>query len=170
MSRSKYPFKTTKQFEKMYIVNFNKMYAIARSKINDPEIAKNLIHDIFLKLWEKRSSTQIEGKVENYLLGATKKAILQYYRDKIAHQQKIENLVIKGVSNDTSETILLNDLRAQLESSLDTLPEKCKQTFILSRYEGMKNKEIAAELNISLKTVEYHMNRALKHLHKNLDC
>ena len=143
------------------------MYAMTRSKINDQEIAKSLIHDIFMELWEKRHSIQIEGEVEYYLTKATKKAILQYYKEKIAHQQSIENLVLKDKNN--NQTFLLNDLKSQLESSLDTLPYKCKQIFILSRYEGLKDNEIAKELKISLKTVEHNMSRALKHLHKNLN-
>ena len=166
MSNCKSFFKTQKEFEKIYVVNFNNMYALTRSTINDQGIAINLIYHIFIDLWENRHSIQIQDEIENHLIKTTKKAILQYYRDKVAHQQKVENLVLQ---EKTKKTSLLNDLRGQLESSLDKLPQKCKQIFILSRYEGLKNEDIAKDLNIPLKTVEHHISRALKHLHKNLN-
>lgn len=166
MTQRKNFFKTHKEFEKIYVINFNKMYALTRSTINDQGIAANLIYNIFIELWENRHSVQIQSAIEDHLIKTTKKAILKYYKDKVAHQQKVEQLVLKDNSNQTK---LLHDLRDQLESSLDKLPQKCKQIFILSRCEGLKDEDIAKVLNIPLKTVEHQINRALKHLHKNLN-
>jgi len=135
------------------------------------EIAEEIVQDIFIYLWEKRDTINIESSVKNYIFRAVKNKSLNYFKSKYAKISFQENLADKDhpVINDTDSSILYNELSKITKMAIDALPERCALIFRLSRNFNMTYKEIAKNLNISVKTVENQIIKALKRIRKHLD-
>jgi RNA polymerase sigma-70 factor (ECF subfamily) len=145
---------------------FRKYYKIlvlsAIKFVIDKFVAEELVQDLFLSLWQKRKNLSILGSLKNYLLVAIKNRSLNYLKSKYAQKQFVEltelHMEILSEETDTSE------IKEIINKGIERLPEKCKYVFVLSRRAGLSYKEIADELNISIKTVETQMGIALKRL------
>lgn len=154
-------------FDEIFRRYWHGLFRTASSILRDNEIARDMVQEIFTQCWLKRKELEIK-KLSAYLYQATKlKCFEQLRKDKICQEviNRFDNLTF---ANDTEERIHLNELKECFEKSLNEMPEKSLQVFKLSRIENLTNQEIAAQLNISVKTVEYHMTNALKHLKLSL--
>jgi len=157
-------------FEKLFRDYFIPLTAFAKKYVGDIDSAKEIVHDVFVNLWSKRETIDIEKSVKSYLYTSAYNRSLNYIRDK----KKFEtNITVEDNSIHSSEWSFDNDIEAlELEEKINkvisSLPEKCKQVFLMSRFEGLKYHEIAEKLNISIKTVESQMSKALKALRENL--
>ncbi len=157
-------------FEELFKDNFKPLVAFANKYLNDIDSSKDIVHEVFIKLWEKRSLLDLNKSPRSYLYTSVNNRSLNYLRDnKKFSQNKVsyEN-IDTGISNDFSEISETNDIELRINQTLDKLPKKCKTVFMMSRYEDLKYKEIAKELDISIKTVESHISKALKELRKSL--
>jgi len=143
-----------------------RMYKIAFRQLNDEESSLEIVHDIFLSIWNRRKELEI-NKFSNFLLTAMRYQL--YSRAKTAKL----SLVYKAdlVENDnlselnTGETRLQDfELKNELDKYLNQLPERCHEIFNLSRIEHLSNQDIADRLGISKKTVENQLTIALRHL------
>jgi RNA polymerase sigma-70 factor (ECF subfamily) len=157
-------------FKQLFTKHFRELHAYAFSIVKDWDIAEELVQGQFLKLWEKNEWGHIKGSIKSYLYKSVYHDGLNYLR-----RQKIElkyqNSIaysMKNHSNDTAGKLKLNELEQHLQSALNKLPEKCRIIFHLSRFEELKYQEIASQLNISIKTVETHMGKALRILRKEM--
>lgn len=136
----------------------------------DPADAEEVVQDLFIKLWEKRDSIVINTSLPAYLHTAVSNHAINYWKIKKRLPKhpggtaEIENLETAALD----ESIIYEDLEKQLNTLLKKMPEKRRMIFQMSRFENMKNHEIAKELKISIKTVEYNLSRALSFLEKNL--
>ena len=153
------------------LVNFSVQY------IRDPEVARNIVQTIFMKVWEKRQLINEELNIKSYLFTATKNDCLSYLR-----HLRIENRYFETTTAQLSDYQLnyealeqlsfdpvdLENIDRIIRDTVRQLPERCREVFIMSRYEDMRNKEIAEKLNISVKAVEANISRALKALRENL--
>jgi len=159
-----------KQFEELFREYFKPLTAFAKKYINDIDISKGIVHDAFLKLWEKREGVDTSKSVKSYLYTTVYNKSLNYIRDnkKFVNTENKINLFEKSNDWDYSNKMIANEIEAKIIQTLDSLPEKCRQVFIMSRYEELKYREIAEKLKISIKTVETQMSKALKALRKNL--
>ena len=159
-----------KQFEELFREYFKPLTAFAKKYINDIDISKGIVHDAFLKLWEKREDVDTSKSVKSYLYTTVYNKSLNYIRNnkKFVNTEKKINLFEKSNDWDYSNKMIANEIEAKIIQTLDSLPEKCRQVFIMSRYEELKYREIAEKLKISIKTVETQMSKALKALRKNL--
>jgi RNA polymerase sigma-70 factor (ECF subfamily) len=152
---------------------FRKYYAalchFARQFLNDSELAEEVVQDMFVKIWEKRISLNIESSVKHYLFRSVRNQCLnQIQHEKIKKQYASKVLESASQDIDPSHFFLEIDLIQRIEKSIDALPPKRREIFRLSREQGLKYKEIADTLNISIKTVEAQMGLALKHLRHEL--
>ena len=129
----------------------------------------------FVKLWKKQEQNCQINNLTGYLFKMTRNACLDFLRtkkDKLAIETNLEQrqnlLNLYALSNESASVIIEKELHKQIDIGIAQLPEKCRQVFVQSRKDGLKHKEIAEKLNISTKTVENHISKALKHLKVHL--
>ncbi|MEM0940427.1 MAG: sigma-70 family RNA polymerase sigma factor [Bacteroidota bacterium] len=150
--------------------HFKMMFAVAYNQLKDSDIAEGLVHNIFLRLWEKREQyTEVEA-MDRYLVGAVKRAVMEYIRNKSIRSKHIDML---SLLSETTENYVdleyeVNELQERVDQLINKLPHQCQVVYKLSREEGKSNKEISSKLDIAEKTVESHMTKALKYLRSNL--
>ncbi len=131
--------------------------------VKDRAIAEDLAQDTFFKFWNKRNELKIEISIKAYLRKMAVNEALYYLR-KNKKFQKEEVTVLQYVANDDNveEQILHQELEEKIAEAIALLPPRCQEVFKLSRFEELTYKEIAARLDISVKTVENQMGKALK--------
>lgn len=132
--------------------------------LKDKALAEDLAQDTFFKFWEKRETINIQTSLKAYLRRMAVNEALYYLR-KNKKFQKADGVEPSdlGVTTDTVEEQLLHqELEEKIGAAIKTLPPRCQEVFRLSRFEDLSYKEIAAKLEISIKTVENQMGKALK--------
>jgi RNA polymerase sigma-70 factor (family 1) len=146
------------------------LYIFAYKKIGEREEAKDLIHELFLTLWEKREDIHIAGTVPAYLFTVIKNKILDLYKHKKVSQRYLDIFqnYLDTNQNTTDYLIRHNDLSALIEKEIACLPVRMREVFELSRKTNLSRKEIANELNLSEQTVKSHMHHALRILKTKL--
>ena len=141
---------------------YKALLGTAINVLKDVNAAKDATQDVFLQLWKKRASLEIKSSPAAYLKRSTINRALNQIKAKkhfvgeehLEQQQNKETNVIQQLE--------AQDLKAAMQQALDTLPEGCRTIFVMRRLEGMRVKEIAAKLDISPKTVENQLTKALK--------
>lgn len=159
-----------RSFTRLFDTFWEKVYFVCYKNIKSHEDAKELTQNIFKSLWERRNEIRITGNAEHYLMRSAKLQIINYYRDSKIHA-KHHNYFYQSYcdfDNCTENQVHFNQLNAEVDLLIDQLPCQCKMVYEMSRNQHLFNKEIAANLNISLKTVEYHISNARKLLKNNL--
>lgn len=166
-----------KAFETLYFDMQPRLFAFSRKFIDDIEICKDIVQEIFHELWENRQTTRIKTSLKAYLFRVLHNKCLNHIRDR-----KVEDKYISYVDFKLKETELLfynqdwegyksvffQEVLQIFKKSMEELPEGCRQVMLMSRVDGLSNKEIAEKLDISLRTVENQIYRALKILKVNL--
>ncbi len=169
--------KTSKKdlFDLLYNLHYDLLLQIVRQYVPSIEDAEEVLQDVFMKIWYNFEKIDMNKNVTGYLFKITRNTCLDFLRSK-RHALALETNSIQqknllnfhALTNDTASTIIKNELVALINESIESLPEKCRLVFIKSRFEGMKHKQISSELDISNKTVENHISKAIKHLRKSL--
>ncbi len=141
--------------------------------VGQPETAEGIVQNVFLKLWEKRAGLEIAVSLKSYLF----QAVYNSCKNHVAHL-KVKNkhlLFVKTTAdpNDPLSDAIFNNLTykeldVKITEAIERLPAACKTIFKMSRFEGLKYAEIAAQLSISIKTVETQISRALTKLREEL--
>jgi len=138
--------------------------------VKDFETAREIVHDAFITLWEKRATVDADRPVKSYLTTIIFNRCQNHLRDNRKFSTDllaIENLLEHSVSIQT-DFLVEKELSVAIQAAIDELPEKCREIFLLSRYESLKYHEIAERLNLSQKTVEAQMSKALQHMRLKL--
>lgn len=157
-----------KAFKEIYRRYWRRCYGLAFQKTSDKETAQDITQKIFVSLWERRHTLQIE-RLEPYLLSSVRYQVLKTIELRLSKEKFIQNTPPQYPHENTVENnIFLQDLMQALEKALLQLPEKTQEIYRLSRSENLSGKDIAIKLNISEKTVEYHISQALKNLREQL--
>jgi RNA polymerase sigma-70 factor (family 1) len=155
----------TAAFEEIYNRYWDKLFDSAYKRLHQTELCEEMVQDIFTKLWQNRNNITISTGLSNYLYTSIKYNVINHYRKQVLLENHNRlSSVISDKDNSTEESIFLNDLINQINIVVDQLPAKCKSVYQLSRIEHKSNKEIASILNISEKTVEGHLTKALNQL------
>lgn len=135
--------------------------------IKDQDASEDIVQDVFVKMWHKRMELEINTSIKSYLFRAAVNAALNY----IGKARKLEQLEDEEpmyFGNDAGEQLDFEETERNINQAIDGLPPACKTIFVMSRYEEMSYKEIAESLQISIKTVENQMGKALKILREKL--
>ncbi|MDJ1470295.1 RNA polymerase sigma-70 factor [Xanthocytophaga flava] len=151
-------------FNLIYKKYWKKFYRIALYHVKSSEVAKDIIQDLFTSLWVRREDLTITKGLDGYLSSALKYQILNYIRNQSLHQSH-HTLILKqssALSHSTEEQIHFQQVTDAVQDQIQKLPERSREVFELSRNEGRSLKEIAQLLQISPKTVEVHMSKALR--------
>jgi len=131
--------------------------------VNDNEKAKDLVQDVFFELWKKRAQLTINS-LKPYLRRAVVNKGLNYLKANKRFDWGEEAVQSQSLLVQSSPQIQLEtaDLKAIIQKAVTQLPDKCRTIFLLSRYEHYSHKEIASMLDVSTKTIENHLTKALK--------
>jgi RNA polymerase sigma-70 factor (ECF subfamily) len=149
----------------------------ANKFIGDMQVSRDLVQDAFFMLWEKADQLEIKQSPKAYLYQAVKNSCLNYQRHlqiKNTAEAQIGNKIAEleqAIYMDTESpyfSLLEKELEEKINEVIERMPEKCKEVFKLSRFENMKNREIAEHLDISVKMVEKHISKALVILRRDL--
>ncbi len=158
-------------FKILYNRLWEPLYVRAFSILGDKNIAKDIVQDVWISFWERRQEINNDN-IEGYLLRAVRFKVYNEFRNSKYRNKLIEEFVQNYnpllQTNNIEQVIQLKDTEKIILKAVSTLPKKCKEVFELSRFEGLKNDEIAKKLNISKRTVETHISNALKVLKNNV--
>lgn len=151
-------------FKIIYRLHWRRLYDIAFYVTGSEEDAEDIIQDVFSSLWYRREQIQIKTALENYLVRAVKYTAFFYLKVNARNRSvKSSDLTWHSLTGTRSdEAVCYRDLELLMEKILSTLPLKTRKVFSLSRFDGLTYPEIAREMGISIKTVEYHISIALK--------
>lgn len=158
-------------FEDLFKTHFKALHAYAYTIVKDEVIAEEIVQSIFLKLWEKRSNLTIHTSIKAFLYRSVYNESLNYHKhQKVKSSFQQHHVYVRGneLDDDSSNRVQLKELEGQLRHALNKLPEGCRTIFQMSRFEDLKYREIADHLNISIKTVENQMGKALRILRAEL--
>lgn len=154
-------------FTELYNRYWKKMLLVAWNHTKDKTNAEDLVHEVFIALWDRRNESQVEN-VAAFLTTCVKFSIFKYYqKEKKRAALALRNYKFNEVSDDDQKLDALF-LKDYINGVVEQLPEKCKLTFQYSRVDGLTNAEIAEKMNISEKGVEANLTRALKVVRENL--
>lgn len=143
------------------------LFHTAHRILNNTIVAEDIVQDIFVSLWNRKNEAVILN-LKAYLQQATRFAVYQAVREKKHDDAFYNRLALVTADIITDNPLLFKEQQELLSEIINALPEDCKETFRLSREEGMTYKQIAAFLNISEKTVEKRITKSLKHIRKGL--
>lgn len=157
-------------FKVIYNKYFPRLYYFIYEFIHLEDITENIVQDTFATFWEKRSSLKEDTSLSSYLYSIAKNNCLYRLRDQRYSEKlfttSVDNkelaLNLKALESVDTSIVIFQEIEEIIERTLEGLSPQCKKVFILSRFEGMKNREIADELNISQKAVEGNITRSLK--------
>jgi len=156
----------------LFFYKFNsRLCAFANKFLDDPEEAQEVVQDIFVKIWESRDEIDPESSLKSYVFKCVQNLSINRLRRKKVESRytEIYRLVyIDNVEFSAHESLLAKELEAHIIHSINKLPSECRKIFELSRSEGLKYREIAEALHISVKTVETQMSKALRSLRHEL--
>jgi RNA polymerase sigma-70 factor (family 1) len=157
-------------YEALYNKYAGQLYIFTANKLHSKEVAEELVHDVFIRIWEKRAQINIQTNVAGYLFRMMRNEILQYLRGNKHKDLFIEEMITLEVRDNvqTDENIFLKEMETTLLTIIEGLPEKCRQIFIMSRENELTVKEIASQLNIADQTVKNQLTKALSVLRKEL--
>lgn len=157
-------------FKVLFETHYQTLYNYARYNINDEDACHDIIQDVFTYLWDKRHVIEIKQTIKSYLLTSTHNACINYLKKQNTKKHHIsEFLYGTDKSENGYDPIFENALIENLNNIIDDLPPQCREIFRMSRIKGLKHKEIATKLNISTRTVETQIYRALRAIKKNLN-
>ncbi len=152
-------------FKEIYRRYWQTLYAVAYNRLRDQQNSEDAVHDVLSGLWRNRHQSQIND-LGAYLATAVKFRVLENIRKEYLRQDHIKHLASSGPteSHDLSEALHYKRLLQALNEEVQNLPERCRLVFKYSREQNMPIKQIASEMDLSVSTVENHLNRALKRL------
>jgi RNA polymerase sigma-70 factor (ECF subfamily) len=156
-----------KAMDYMFDNYYNALCNHANRVVKDDTAAEDIVQEVMLTIWKKREQITIVSSLKAYLYRCVTNRSLNYLRDKKNHVEEIEDK-FTDVSADIEEKIYFNETHQIIMEQVNKLSPRCRQVFIMNRLEQMKYKEIAAELEISVKTVEHHIAKGLMILRDSL--
>lgn len=145
---------------------YPRLYHFSKSILKIENEIDDILQEVFVKIWLNRQKIGNAETFNAYLFTITKNEVLNLIRSNIRDQTFRDNLFLQsvGVEYQTPNPIEFDEIKTGIDKIVAQLPEKRQQVFILSRTEGLSNKEIAQQLNISEKTVEDHITHAIKYI------
>jgi RNA polymerase sigma-70 factor (ECF subfamily) len=152
-------------FESYYTV----LSVFADKYLKDLEASKEIVQDLFVHLYENRNSLLINSSLQSYLYRSVRNRCLNHLKHQKINKNHLENLQQAKEENDDPESLYREtEFEYRIFQIISGLPPRCREIFIMSRVEGKNNGEIAAIFQISLRTVETQISKALKTLRKSL--
>ena len=162
-----------KAYKCLFEKHFAILCGIAYQYVGDTFLAKSIVSDVILHLWEIRDRLSIEGSLRKYLVISVRNKCLDYLKSERFQKEvsfsseECENKVWES-DNYPLGRLLENELEQKINAALNNLPPECRRVFFKSRFENKKYEMISEELGISVSTVKYHMKNAIRLLYKEV--
>ncbi|MFC3335567.1 RNA polymerase sigma factor [Flavobacterium palustre] len=146
------------------------MFLAAYNLVKDRSVCEDIVQEVFISLWQRRDKIQIKVSLKSYLYTSTVYKVYDHFNKnkKMAKDELFDNFENKIETSNPETKLMHQELISYLDTIVDSLPDKCKEVYKLSRENMLSNKEIAEQLNISQRTVEGHISKALKILKESL--
>lgn len=157
-------------FEEIFRTYYERLCNYANTILNDMDEAEEMVQNAFITVWEKHESLEIHTSLKSYLYRSVHNSCLnrvKHYKVRQIHGEAIKHQA-DILYDDASEDLVGKELEGVINQAIEELPQQCRMVFRLSRFENLSYAEIAEQLNISVKTVENHMVKALKTLREKL--
>ena len=157
-------------FETLFRSFFPGLVLFAQKYVPDRDSATEIVHNVFLNLWEKREKVDTSTSLKSYLFTSVHNRCLNFIRDqkKFDRDETLLERLDSDEFTDASDRLEEMELEQRIYDAIQSLPEKCREVFTLNRFEELKYGEIAVKLDISVKTVETQISKALKILRNKL--
>ena len=159
------------RFREFYQKYHQKVFAFLHHYLPNRELCKDLLQEIFIKIWQKKYHEKKDWEAEGFLFKMSRNKVIDQVRKQTAEARLKNGYQQKSMqrSNTTENKVIFDDYQELAAEAISALPPKRRQVFLLSREQGLSYKEIAERLGISKNTVEIHMVKAMKSLHQHLD-
>ncbi|KAB7726869.1 RNA polymerase sigma-70 factor [Rudanella paleaurantiibacter] len=161
-------------YELLFRRYYNVLCSQAVRLVYSADIAQDVVSEVFLSFWKSQAHLHITTSYRAYLFTAVRNRAYNHLQEEFRRESLLGRAVepladdLTDPQDDPQRQLLLTELYQRIETEIKSLPPQCQRVFLLSRFEGRRQTEIAEELKISNKTVESHINRALTHLRKVL--
>jgi len=161
---------STAAYEHLFTLYHKELCNYLSAITGNPKVAEDIAQQTFIKIWDNREKLQVEdNKLKRYLFKVAYNLFIDVQRKRKKEFKLLEKLRQEAYLDLTDvDTSLFEERLRKVEKEIDNLPEQCKKVFILSKREGLKYREISEQLQISIKTVEVHMAKAMKRLRAQL--
>jgi RNA polymerase sigma-70 factor (ECF subfamily) len=158
----------------IFQVIFNEYYPVltvfAQKYLHDLDLAKEVVQDMFVQLYEKRESLTIQISLKSYLYQSVRNGCLNRIKQEKTHERHHEEIKKTAREQaDLTDQMETSELEQNIYRIISNLPPKCKEIFLLSRQDDLSNREISEKFNISIRTVENQITTALKTLRESID-
>jgi len=155
-------------FESLFNAYCHKLINFSRRYVLEREIAENIVQDVFVNLWTSREKLDPTKSIKTYLFTAVKNNSFKYLRHLKVERAHSERTLDANEEINPEQKTEQKETADKIHLEINKLPEKCREIFTMSKFDKLKYSEIAEILDISVKTVETQMGRALKKLRENL--
>lgn len=151
-------------FEKLFRTHYKPLCTYAWSFLNEKDESEEVVQSVFIRVWDKRNTLFIETSFQAYLYRMVRNACLNVIKHARVKKEHVKHEMAGGetMHEGVTQSLIASELEGRIAEALKKLPEQCRIVFQLSRFEELKYAEIAEQLDISVKTVENHMGKALK--------
>jgi RNA polymerase sigma-70 factor (family 1) len=160
-------------FRRLFEIYFYPLKAHARHYTGSSAIAEDIVQDSFVQLWEIRESFDFDKSVKTWLYQTVHNKCINHikhlhveenFREAIQLKIREAELCMPDFSDQQTDLLADEEFARRLKTAVDSLPDRCREAFLLSRQTGLTNRQIAGEMHISVKAVERNMTRALSYL------
>ena len=153
-------------FEELFRTYFSPLMAFSRKILGNEDDAREVVHQVFINLWEKRTELDLSTPLKSYLFTSVNNRSLNMIRDR--KKFSAEEVPEEAGGWDAESNLEAMELEERISEAIEALPERCREIFKLNRFEGLRYSEIAERLDLSVKTVENQMSKALGTLREQL--
>jgi RNA polymerase sigma-70 factor (ECF subfamily) len=156
--------------EMLFKTFYQPLCQYAYSFLRDKDEAEEVVQSAFVNIWDRRVELSIQTSIKSYLYRAVRNAclnVIKHQRVKKEHEAH-ESALGEPIHEGATEGMMMSELERRIAAAMKVLPEQCRLVFQLSRFEELRYAEIAEQLNISVKTVENHMGKALRIMREQL--
>lgn len=158
-----------KAYESLFKSYYRRLCSYANTLVDDPDESEEIVQQVFIHVWERRESLEINLSLQAYLFKAVRNSSLNKIKHGKVRQLYAEEVsALSSKSEPATQITFQNELQEQIHHAIESLPEQCRIIFKLSRFEELKYAEIADHLGLSIKTVENQMGKALKIMREKL--
>lgn len=157
-------------FESVFKMYYSHLCSYANKFVLDVDVSEEIIQELFFQIWQKKEDLNITTSLKSYLFRAAHNSSLNYIKHKNIQLKYQEQTLAQQQDIFYEQTVSseLNDLQERIRQAIDKLPTERRKVFVLNRYDELSYKEVADKLNISVKTVENQIGKALKFLREEL--
>jgi len=162
--------KSHADFEQLFKAHYSSLCSYASHFLKDPDASEEVVQEVMFRIWTNRDSLSITASMQSYLFRAVRNGCMNVMKhmDVREEYRAFREREMQDSQRSHEDELIISELEQKIRTAIDGLPLERRKVFIMSRYEGLTYIQIAGKLNISVKTVENQMGKALKTLREDL--